>query len=270
MLLLERLEDLKHHLSRCERKVADLVLGDPQAAIRESLAAFAARAGVSEPTVIRCCRALGCIGWPDFKLRLAQGLASGGGGGHSAVQAGDDAGVVLAKVFDAAILMLQRTRQAIDAAALEQATRLLAAARRIECYGHGASGIVALDAQQKFYRLGVPVVAYSDAHVHAMSAALLKPGDAVLAISQSGRSPELLGSAQRARAAGADLVAITVAGSPLAALATVAITVPAGAAAPGPLPGGSRVVDLAIVDALAIGVALRRTPLIPESTGLET
>ncbi|HNM43550.1 MAG TPA: sugar isomerase, partial [Plasticicumulans sp.] len=69
---------------------------------------------------------------------------------------------------------------------------------------------------------------------------------------------------------GADLVAITGAGSPLAALATVAITVPAGAAAPGPLPGGSRVVDLAIVDALAIGVALRRTPLIPESTGLET
>ena len=103
-----------------------------------------------------------------------------------------------------------------------------------------------------------------------MSAALLKPGDAVLAISQSGRSPELLGSAQRARAAGADLVAITVAGSPLAALATVAITVPAVAAAPGPLPGGSRVADLAIVDALAIGVALRRTPLIPESTGLET
>lgn len=258
MLRPERLRALRDTFSRCERMVTDCVLADPQTAIGESLATFAARAGVSEPTVIRHCRALGCVGWSDFKLRLAQALASGAWAEPQRLRAGDDTAAVVAKVFDAALAALSRARANLDTASLERASTLLATARRIECYGHGASGLLVLEAQQKFFRLGVAVVAYSDAHVHAMSAALLKPGDAVLALSRSGRSPELLGSAQRARAAGADLVAVTVAGSPLAALASIAVTLPPPLADDDTAPCGSRHVMLAVLDVLAHAVALQR------------
>lgn len=262
--MLERIAAQKAQLSKSERKVADCVLAQPEAAINDTIAALAARAGVSEPTVIRYCRTLGCEGWQDFKLRLAQSLASGVRYVHSAVRPGDDTAAVLAKVFDGAIASLLHTRQTLDTDALAHATDLLAAARRIEFYGHGASGIVAQDAQHKFFRLGVPVVAYSDAHVHAMSAALLAPGDAAVAISHSGRSRELLASAERVRMAGADLIAVTAAGSPLAALASVAISPPADEDTATYIPMSSRLVDLAIMDVLAIGVALRRGPELAE------
>ena len=52
-----------------------------------------------------------------------------------------------------------------------------ATGRRIEFYGVGNSGIVAQDAQHKFFRLGVNCAAISDGHVQVMSATMLKPGD---------------------------------------------------------------------------------------------
>ncbi len=54
------------------------VLDDPEFATEAAIALLAARAAVSEPTVTRFCRTLGCAGLRDFKLRLAQSLATSG------------------------------------------------------------------------------------------------------------------------------------------------------------------------------------------------
>ena len=79
---------------------------------------------------------------------------------------------------------------------------LLAKARRIEFYGLGNSGIIAADAQHKFFRFDIPAVSYSDPHVQAMAASLLGPRDVLVAISTSGRSNELLDAVEIARALG--------------------------------------------------------------------
>lgn len=63
-------------LNRSERKVAEVILADPQAATRASIAVLAKAAGVSEPTVNRFCKRFNTAGFPDFKLHLAQALAS--------------------------------------------------------------------------------------------------------------------------------------------------------------------------------------------------
>lgn len=52
--------------------MADLVLGNVAFAVDASNAEIAKRAEVSEPTVTRFCRAIGCEGVRDFKLKLAQ------------------------------------------------------------------------------------------------------------------------------------------------------------------------------------------------------
>jgi RpiR family carbohydrate utilization transcriptional regulator len=93
---------------------------------------------------------------------------------HQDVEADDRPADIAGKVFDRTIATLMSVRNALSADQIEHGIRLLAGARRIEFYGCGNSGIVALDIQHKFFRLGIPTTAYSDPHVFSMSAALLR------------------------------------------------------------------------------------------------
>jgi len=255
--LLKRVRDRSPTLSPSERRVAELALGRPDELIYAPLAVVARQAGVSEPTVVRFCRSVGCTGFQDFKLQLAQSMASHFPYADLPIDA--DAGVVdyATKVFDATLDTLVRLRRDLDVAAVEAAVEYLTAARKIEFYGLGASGSVAQDAQHKFFRLPVPCVSYSDPHMQTMSAAALGQGDVVVAISHTGRTRELLESAEVARRSSTTIIAITSAGSPLAALAdvTIAVNVPEDTDLYTPMT--SRMAHLAVVDVLALGVALR-------------
>jgi RpiR family carbohydrate utilization transcriptional regulator len=138
--------------------------------------------------------------------------------------------------------------------------------QRIEFYGVGNSGIVALDAQHKFFRLGVNAVACSDAHVQVMSATMLKPGDCAVIVSNSGRSSDLIDTADIARRRGATCIFITASGSPLALMATsggehmvlLAVDHPEDFERYSPMV--SRLLHLLVVDILTTGVALRLGP----------
>jgi RpiR family carbohydrate utilization transcriptional regulator len=93
-----------------------------------------------------------------------------------------------------------------------------------------------------------------------MSAATLQPGDAVLAISNSGRSKPVIEAVEIARSFGATTVAITRPASPLAGVAdhVIAVTVPEVEDVLRPTP--SRYAHMAIVDTLATGLAARLGP----------
>jgi RpiR family transcriptional regulator, carbohydrate utilization regulator len=258
--LLDRIQGLVDTLRPSEQSVARFVLRHPNMVIGLSFADIAARAGVSQPTVARFCVAAGFSGYRDFKLRLAQSLAKGIPFVHRDVGPQDSMAEVGAKVFDRGIAALVTVRNHLDPAAMERATQTLAHARKIEFYGLGNSGIVAMDAQHKFFRLGVPTVAYADPHVHAMAASMLAKGDVVVAISGSGQTRELIRSVEIARDAGAEVIAITASGSPLAKLATVAIYADVPEDLDVYAPMTSRLVHLAMIDALSVGVALARGP----------
>jgi RpiR family transcriptional regulator, carbohydrate utilization regulator len=240
------------------------MLGAPNQALELPIGRIAALARVSEPTVARFCKTVGFAGIKHFKLALAKSLATAAPktGGvpfiHQAVGMNDSVADVGAKVFDSSLSTLVAVRNQLDATTLGAAVKALAAARRIEFYGVGNSGLVAIDAQHKFFRLGVPTVAYTDPHIHAQAAALLRKGDAVLAISRGGRSADLLDSARIAREQGASVVAITAAGSPLAKLAHIAVLVDAPEDPDIYTPMTSRLAQLAVVDVLSVCVALRR------------
>jgi RpiR family carbohydrate utilization transcriptional regulator len=257
---LKFLMNARERLPAAERRVADLVLERPHELLQLSLAAVASQAQVSEPTVIRCCRSLGCHGFADFKLRMAQSLASGQLFMHSDVSPGDSVAEMAAKVFGKAARTLLQVRSQLDPARLEKAIALLCAARRVECYGLGSSGIVAADAQHKLFRLGLPSVAYSDAHVHGMAATMLRPGDVVLAFSASGRTVDLISSVDLARESGADVIGITALGAPLAARCSVALELLIDEDTDIYTPMTTRLAQLTVVDTLVVGVALRQGP----------
>ena len=255
-MLLDSIRTQYDSLSRSEKKVALAVLEQPELAIGANISTLASKAGVSEPTVVRFCRAIGFDGWHAFKMKLAQGLALSPGADESPAPE-DLAADLVNKICGRSINTLLDLRNSLDANAIERALQALSRAGRIEFYGQGTSGIIAADAQHKFFRSGIPTVAYADPHIHSISASLLKKGDAAVAISQRGTSAELLRSVQLARASGADVIVLAPSGSPLAELATVLIPIDLHFHTDPYTPISARLAYLVVIDILAVGLALR-------------
>jgi RpiR family carbohydrate utilization transcriptional regulator len=259
-MLLDSIRTQLDSLSKSERKVALAVLKNPDLAVSENITALAKNAQVSEPTVVRFCRALGYDGWHEFKLKLAQTLALALPDADQPPLQDDLAKDLVSKICSRSINTLLDLRNNLDAAAIERALNVLARANKIEFYGQGTSGIVAADAQHKFFRSGVPTVAYADPHIHNIAAALLSPGDAVVAISQRGNSTALLRSVQIARKTGADIIALAPSGTPIADEATVLVPIDLSFAIDPYTPISARLAHLVVIDILAVGLALKRGP----------
>ncbi|MDJ0835411.1 MAG: SIS domain-containing protein [Acidobacteriota bacterium] len=258
--MINKIEAMRADLRKSEKKVADLVLARPNMITNMSLADVAAKAGVSEPTVLRFCRGVGCSGFQDLKIRLVGDLARVIPYVHHDVRLQDPASDLAAKIFDRTISTLLRVKGSLRDVRIETAIDLLAEASKIEFYGLGASGIVADDAQNKFFRLGIPCNAYRDPHVQCMAASILKKNAAVVAISNSGSNVDLLHSVDMALKAGANVIAITRNQSPLAQKATVVLPADVPEESEIQTPMTSRIVHLLLIDVLQIGVALRRGP----------
>ena len=254
--LMERVQHLQHELTPAEQRVASLVLEQPRLVLNEPIADIARLAEVSQPTVIRFCRSLGFLGLADFKLRFASSLTGAIPVRHSQVRGGDSTHDVSAKVIDNTVSAILKFRDQLDVRALDRAIDLLTHAHRVEFYAMGNSRVVALDGQHKFFRFRIPTSSYGDSHLFSLAAELLKPGDVVIAISNSGRLPELLAAVDVARAAGADVIAMTSSGSPLAKKATVCLAVDHAEDSTSFLSMISRIMQLLLIDILSVGISL--------------
>ena len=255
--LRERIRATRPSLTPAERQVADWVLRQPGTVLSLPVAAIAREAGVSQPTVIRFCRSMGCHGLSDFKLRLAQGkfgnldnVARQSVQTRSAPPSGTR---VLQDTIDA----LTALRDQFDARAMDAAVTLVDTAHRIDLYGFGSSGVVALDTQTKFFRYGMQAHAYSDPYLVSMSLNVLQAGDVVIAISKSGTLPELQTAVERVRELGVRVIAVTAPDSPLAMLADVVLPADVEDAA-ADRSMVARLLHLALLDALVLEVALRK------------
>ena len=266
--MLDRIRASIPALPPAEQRVAKLLLADPRSFAALPVSELADRSHVSKPTVVRFCRSVGYDGLTDFKLKLAGTVNEGVPFVHRSVDEDDKPGDLIVKVIDNAVAAMLKYRNNAAGHAFEQAISALTAAgqahKRIEFYGVGNSGIVAQDAQHKFFRLGVNAAAISDGHVQVMSATMLGAGDCAVVISNSGRSRDLIDAADIARRKGATVIGITASGSPLAQLALGNGQILLAADHPEDYdrysPMVSRLLHLLIIDVLSTGVALRLGP----------
>ena len=259
--MLERIKASLPSLAPAEQRVGKLVLADPRAFANLPVTELADRSHVSKPTVVRFCRSIGYDGLSDFKLKLAGSVSEGVPFIHRSVDVDDKTSDIAVKVIDNTVAAFLKYRNDASSFALEHAAQALASTqktnRRIEFYGVGNSGIVAQDAQHKFFRLGVNAIAYSDGHMQVMSASMLKPGDCAVIISNSGRTRDLMDACDIAKKQGATTIVITASGSPLASAGHIHLTAdhPEGYDKYSPMV--SRLLHLLIIDILATTVALR-------------
>ncbi|GAB2904401.1 transcriptional regulator HexR [Microbulbifer echini] len=260
----QRISEQLSSMRKSERKVAEYILANPDEIIHMRIVDLATEAQVSEPTVVRFCRAVGCSGFQEFKLNLAQQLASSPSFGQIAVTETDTIAEYKRKVFDSTVDTLLKVRDRIDDRALEAVVTAMAASKRVEFFGFGASGAVAADAQHKFFRLQLATAAHSDHHIQNMSAMSMEPGDVVVAISQSGRTKALLRSMGMAKEQGALVVGLAPSGSPVAQQASIPLEVDVEEDIEIYTPLSSRIAHLVVIDVLAIGVAQRKGPELQE------
>ncbi len=256
--LLGQIQRARPQLSTAERRVADHVLAHPRSALNDPIASIARAAAVSQPTVIRFCRSLGCEGLSDFKLRLASGLTSTIPVTHTQVTGEDTMLELGVKVLGNTASAILQVRDHLNRETIDRAIDLLTAAGRIEFYAVGHYRVVADDAQFKFLRFGVSSASYTDPRLQLMAAQVLRPSDVAVVISSSGRIDDLLQVAEAAHARGAAVVAITASHSPLAKKADVALIVDHVEDIATHVPMVSRILHLLVIDILAVGVAMRR------------
>jgi RpiR family carbohydrate utilization transcriptional regulator len=259
--MLDRIKASLPSLAPAEQRVGKLVLQDPRAFANLPVTVLADRAHVSKPTVVRFCRSVGYDGLSDFKLKLAGSVSEGVPFIHRSVDADDKTTDVMVKVIDNTVAAFLKYRNDASASALDQAVQALAqthsTGKRIEFYGVGNSGIVAQDAQHKFFRLGMNTIAYSDGHMQVMSASMLGQGDCVVVISNSGRTRDLMDACDIAKKRGATTIVITASGSPLATSGQIHLTADHPESYDRYSPMVSRLMHLLIIDILATTVALR-------------
>ena len=259
--MLDRIKASLPSLAPAEQRVGKLVLQDPRAFANLPVTQLADRAHVSKPTVVRFCRSVGYDGLSDFKLKLAGSVSEGVPFIHRSVDVDDKTTDVMVKVIDNTVAAFLKYRKDASASALDQAVQALAqthsTGKRIEFYGVGNSGIVAQDAQHKFFRLGMNTIAYSDGHMQVMSASMLGQGDCVVVISNSGRTRDLMDACDIAKKRGATTIVITASGSPLATAGQIHLTADHPESYDRYSPMVSRLLHLLIIDILATTVALR-------------
>jgi DNA-binding MurR/RpiR family transcriptional regulator len=249
-------------LQPAEQRVATTVLDDPAAAAGLSVQALAAQAGTSTATVLRFCRAVGAEGYPQLRLALAGAAAAEAAlepeRPAGDIDAADSLDQVIAKIVHNEARALAETGAQLDRFALRTAVDAISGARRVDVVGIGASGLVALDLQQKLHRIGLMAFGWTDAHAALTAVALTGPSDVLVAISHSGTTTDVLEPVALAAARGATTVGLTnFGGSPLAAAAGVVLTTAARELPLRSAATASRIAQLAVVDCLFVGVAQR-------------
>ena len=286
--ILPRLEGMMDSMTRSEVRIAKRMLAAPGGFVRSSVRSVAADLGVSEPTILRFCRTVGCEGFKDLKFRLIQELAlsqansdraeratkaagSGARGptdrgasgrgpaahGAPVDTGGSDPGPDDDRLFDTIIDALTRTRDTLVYKDLHRSAQAIAKAGRVVVYGiGGSSAALAAEAHNRLFRLNVPVMVFTDGYTQRMSAAILAEGDVALFISSTGRPRELQESLELAKYCKATCIAITDQETPLGRDADICLHV--GLAASGVeeiQPNPMRFAQLFVIDRLAYAVA---------------
>ncbi|MFV2143462.1 MurR/RpiR family transcriptional regulator [Isoptericola sp. G70] len=263
--MLVRLRQVQPTLPPAEKRVAEAVLAAPTAAVGATISELAARAGASQATVVRFCRAVGYTGYAGFRIDLAQATSrravelERSGVAQGEINRTDDATDVVSKIAFHEARAIEETARLLDLDALERAVAAVARADRIDVYGVGSSGLTAQDLAQKLSRIGLVCLAPVDSHQQLQSAALHGAGSVAVAVSHTGRTVEPVQALTLARERGAVTIAVT--NSPTSPLAEAADVVLTTAARETQFRSGalsSRIAQLAVVDFLFVRVAQRR------------
>lgn len=250
-----------YNLTASEKKAADYVMAHQRDVQNMSISELAEESSVAEATVSRFCRRLGYKGYNAFKIALVNSVAKVHGQTDmlsGEVSENDSFADMCGKLYRADVGAITRTHNLLDEKSVKEAADILEAAGKVLCMGQGGSMILAEETAHVFSTVSGKYFPVHDAHMQAIAAINLAPGDAVIYFSYSGATRDMLETLQLVHDRGAKVILIThYPKSPGAAKADIILRCGANES---PLQLGSigaRISQLYIVDVLLSEVCIR-------------
>ncbi|GIP25737.1 putative HTH-type transcriptional regulator [Paenibacillus sp. J23TS9] len=256
--ILIKIREMKDSLTPVEKMVAEYVLQNLEEIPHLSIKSLAQLTKTSDASVLRFCKTMGYSGYRSFIVSISASLGSmeEQKDSYTDIQPGDDLSVIISNTSRNNIKSIEDTLSVIDKNEVDRAVQVLRQSNRIVFFGIGASGLVGIDAEQKFSRINKMCHTYTDGHSQLTAATLLDKGDVAVFISNSGNTIEILESLEITKKSGATIIAITKYNKSELAdkanivlnISTPEVTIRSGAM-------GSRIAMLTIIDILFAGVA---------------
>ena len=254
---LTKLRKILEMLRPAEKRVALYILDNAGQVIYQSITELSTNSETSDATVIRLCNHLGYSGYQELKIALARELVSPSKNIHEDIDPNDDLATAVGKAFRANAQAITDTLDLLNMTSLEKAVSAVTTARQVYLYGVGTSALAAQDAYYKLVRVGISTHFFADAHMQAMSTALIGNEDVAIGFSHSGSTKDIVDSLSLAKAQDAFIICITNRSrSPAAKLADIVLLT---ASEETPFGSGgmpSIMAQLSVVDALFVGVAV--------------
>lgn len=259
---LPRIRSYYSQFSEKEKMIADFIIANPEKIIHSTISGVAEELNVADATVFRFCKRLGFKGYQAMKISLASDLVTPIKDIHETINEEDSEGVIAQKVFRSNIRTLEDSLSMLNEEMFTKAIRGMISARRIEFYGTGGSGFVAMDAHHKFLRTGMTTTAYNDSHMQLISASQLTDDDVIVFISHSGSNKDLLEVLDVAKKNRVTTIAIThFAKSPLSNGVDIPLFTVSQETEYRSEALASRISQLSIVDALYVNTMMKRKDL---------
>ena len=242
-------------LSKVGKRIADYILADPVHITSISIQQMAAELDIAESSIIRFCKIVGCAGFSEVKLLLAKYSPKSVRTIFEDLSETDSISTISESVFSRNIDTLERALQLLDFEKIEQAVGVLSRAENILILGVGASGTIAEDFYIRLMRIGIRAVSLTDSHLMQIQASQCGPDTAVIAISHTGKTREIVSAVRTARECGAPTIGIT--GYPDTPLKEVS-DICRELYSPEQLFVSPRVAQFSLIDTLYVSLAIRR------------
>lgn len=242
-------------LSKVGKRIADYILADPVHITSISIQQMAAELDIAESSIIRFCKIVGCAGFSEVKLLLAKYSPKSVRTIFEDLSETDSISTISESVFSRNIDTLERALQLLDFEKIEQAVGVLSRAENILILGVGASGTIAEDFYIRLMRIGIRAVSLTDSHLMQIQASQCGPDTAVIAISHTGKTREIVSAVRTARECGAPTIGITgYPDTPLKEVSEICLEL----YSPEQLFVSPRVAQFSLIDTLYVSLAIRR------------
>ncbi|MGG5340960.1 MurR/RpiR family transcriptional regulator [Enterococcus sp. AZ192] len=203
MDLLAMISSFFPSLSKSEKKVAQLILSNPDEIEHLSINEISAMASVGESTVVRFARKIGFSGFQDLKLALAKYQATVIK--KDSRESDGEKGIIYQQYVDS----LAETMGFLKEDQIQKAVTSIHEARRIYIFAVGNSGLVGMNLSNRLKRLGKWVEFVQDGQLQSIYATMMTKDDLAFAISTSGNTNEVIINVEMAKSHGCKSISLT-------------------------------------------------------------
>lgn len=257
MNILLRIKENKENYTSTEKLIAKYILENKNEVLKYSAQILGEKTNTSAAAVIRFSKKIGCKGFSDLKMNLAQS--------NQVEESNSDMDIIFGRDDDIASLVdkgcrlnmntVLKTYQLINIDDLEKAINLLCNASTVYLFGVGGSEIIVNDIEQKLLRIGKKVIYNRDLHIQMTFTQSMTKDDVALIISYSGTTSGLVDISKILVEKDIQYISLTqINQNPISKNSTVSLKVPNEEKALRIGAVSSRIASLVITDLLYYGV----------------